>query len=130
MEKIVLFDGECNFCNKSVQFIIKRDPTYYFKFASLQSNIGKKLLREYDIPSHIDSIVLIDNNRAYLESSAALRICKYLQGLWKIFYIFIIIPPPLRNFFYKTLAKLRYKWVSKENNCLLPTQEDKKRFLT
>lgn len=130
MEKILLFDGECNFCNKSVQFIIKRDPEFHFKFASLQSDVGEQLLRKYNIPSSVDSIVLIANNRSYLQSSAALHICKYLRGFWKLFTILIIIPSPLRNFFYSIIAKYRYKWAGRANDCILPTREDKKRFLT
>ncbi|HZW68252.1 MAG TPA: DCC1-like thiol-disulfide oxidoreductase family protein [Pseudogracilibacillus sp.] len=129
MEKIVLFDGECNFCNKSVQFIIKRDPEFLFKFASLQSDFGMQLLKKYDLPTQLDSIVFIDNNRAYLQSSAALGICKYLRGFWKIFSILLFIPSPLRNFFYKIIAKFRYRLAGRVSHCNLPRQEDKKRFL-
>ena len=84
MEKVILFDGECNFCDQSVQFIIKRDPIGYFKFASLQSDIGKELLNKYNAPKDIDSFVLIEDNNCYFKSSAALRVCKNLKGGWKI----------------------------------------------
>lgn len=77
MNKIILFDGECNFCDQSVQFIIKRDPAGYYKFASLQSDIGQKILKEYSVPDDISSFILIDNNRYYSKSSAALRVCKH-----------------------------------------------------
>lgn len=130
MRKIVLFDGECNFCNQSVQFIIKRDPNARVGFASLQSDIGSKLLNKYNVQIDIDAIVLIDNNRAYVKSSAALRICKNLRGLWKLFYICLIIPKPIRDYVYHIIANNRYKWFGVANSCALPTPEESKRFLT
>lgn len=128
MEKIILFDGECNFCDRSVQFIIKRDPKGIFKFASLQSEIGKEICKKYNVPN-IDSLVLIDNNNYYLKSSAALKICRQLKGLWKLLYIFFIIPKPIRDFAYETFAKNRYKWFGKKDSCMIPSPEDRKRFL-
>ncbi|HLR71457.1 MAG TPA: thiol-disulfide oxidoreductase DCC family protein [Pseudogracilibacillus sp.] len=129
MNNIVLFDGDCNFCNKSVQFIIKRDPNGLFKFASLQSEIGEQLLKQYNVTTHIDSIVLIDKNRAYVKSSAALRICKHLRGIWKLFYSFLIIPKPLRDIGYNLIAKYRYKWFGINHQCKIPTDEERSRFL-
>lgn len=129
LNPIILFDGECNFCDKSVQFIIKRDPNGYFKFASLQSEIGEELLKKYQVPSSIDSIILIQNDQYYIKSSAALRICKYLKGPWKLFSTLIIVPRPIRNFFYGIIAKNRYKWFGKQESCMLPTPEQRKRFL-
>ncbi|MEN1969547.1 thiol-disulfide oxidoreductase DCC family protein [Lentibacillus sp. N15] len=129
MERIILFDGACNFCDKSVQFILKRDPNGRFKFASLQSDIGKDLLRKYDAPSDIDSMVLIEGNKCYFKSSAALRICKNLKGLWKLLYFLLAVPKPLRDVFYKIIAKNRYKWFGKKESCMLPSPEERKRFL-
>ncbi|MGE8207168.1 thiol-disulfide oxidoreductase DCC family protein [Heyndrickxia sp. NPDC080065] len=129
MAGIILFDGVCNFCNSSVQFIIKRDPAGCFKFASLQSEIGKKLLREHGIHDEIDSFVLIEDNTYYIKSSAALRMCKNLQGLWRLLYLFLIIPPPIRDFFYDLIAKNRYKWFGIRESCMLPTKEERDRFL-
>ena len=129
MERIILFDGECNFCDHSVQFIIKRDPQGLFKFASLQSDVGKELLTKYNAPSNLDSIVLIENNKCYFESSAALRICRNLKGLWKVFSFLLIVPRSVRNFFYKIIAKNRYKWFGKKESCMLPSPEQRKRFL-
>lgn len=129
MKSIILFDGECNFCDKSVQFILKRDPNGYFHFASLQSDIGKQLLKEFNVPNNINSLVLIENNQYYIKSSAALRICKKLKGVWKIFYVFVIVPKPLRDYFYSIVAKNRYKWFGKKNECMLPSPEVRKRFL-
>lgn len=130
MEKLILFDGDCNFCDRSVQFIIARDPKGHFKFASLQSNISKNRLRNFDIPKDLDTMVLIEDNKCYIKSTAALRICKQLKGLWKLFYIFVIIPRPIRDVFYEFIAKNRYKWFGRKKSCELPSPEVRKRFLT
>lgn len=129
MKRIILFDGECNFCDKSVQFIIKRDPEAIFSFTSQQGEAGQQMIKKYHAPSSIDSIILIENDTYYLKSSAALRICRHLQGAWKLLFIFILVPYPIRDFFYNILAKNRYKWFGKKDQCTLPTPEVRKRFL-
>ncbi|MED4228963.1 thiol-disulfide oxidoreductase DCC family protein [Neobacillus cucumis] len=129
MERIILFDGECNFCDYSVQFIIKRDPNGLFKFASLQSDIGKELLHKYNTSSNIDSLVLIEDKNCYFKSSAALRVCKNLKGAWKLPYFLLLIPKPLRDFCYGIIAKNRYKWFGTKESCMLPSPEDRNRFL-
>ncbi len=130
MKRIILFDGECNFCNASVQFIIKRDPKYIFQFASLQSDIGKSLLNQYNAPENIDSFVLMDGERCYFQSTAALRVCKYLKGAYKLLYFLVIIPKPIRNLVYRFIAKNRYKWFGKNESCMIPSPDDRKRFLS
>jgi len=130
LKKIVLFDGECNFCNTSVQFIIKRDPNKEFQFASLQSDIGQSLLTQFEAPKNIDSLVLIDGDRCYLQSTAALRICKYLKGSYKLLYFFTIIPRPIRNAVYRFIAKNRYKLFGKTESCMIPSAEDRNRFIS
>lgn len=129
MKRIVLFDGECNFCDASVQFIIKHDPKGLFQFASLQSEVGEKLLKEYRVPKNTDSIVLIEEDMYYTDSTAALKIAKNLSGLWKLFYAFIVFPKPIRTSVYRWVAKNRYKWFGKKQYCTLPTMEQRKRFL-
>ncbi|HEY4551784.1 MAG TPA: thiol-disulfide oxidoreductase DCC family protein [Bacillaceae bacterium] len=129
MDRIVFFDGECNFCDKSVQFIIKRDPKGYFKFAPLQSETGQSLLKPCSIPESMDSFILMEDHTCYFKSTAALKICKNLRGLWKLFYILMIIPVPIRDYFYGILAKNRYKWFGKKESCMLPTPEQRERFL-
>ena len=129
MDKIIFFDGECNVCDKSVQFIIKRDPKGYFKFASIQSDIGKKLLKQFNVPTNINSFIFIDNEKCYYKSSAALRISKNLNGLWKLLYFLLVVPRPIRDFFYGILANNRYKWFGKKDICILPSPEIRKRFL-
>ena len=108
MEKIILFDGDCSFCNRSFQFIIKRDLTGKFYFASLQSCIGLQLQQEYNIPSDENSLIVIDQDKFYSKSTAALQICKQLKLPWKMFYVSIIIPKPARDIFYNIIAKHRY----------------------
>lgn len=129
MDGIVLFDGECNFCDQSVQFIIKRDPQGYFSFASLQSEVGQDLLEKYEIPADTDSFVLIEDGRAYTKSSAALRVCKHLKGAWKAFRLFVIVPKSMRDAAYEIFAKNRYKWFGKKDSCMLPSKDIRKRFL-
>ena len=131
MGGIILFDGVCNFCNGSVNFIIERDKKSYFKFAPLQSEIGQKLLDEYKIDkTQTDSVVLIENGEAFVRTTAALRIARKLSGAWKLFYAFIIVPSFIRDVFYKLFAKYRYKMFGKTEACMMPTPELRARFLT
>ncbi|MBS4193511.1 thiol-disulfide oxidoreductase DCC family protein [Lederbergia citri] len=130
MGAIILFDGVCNFCNSSVQFIIKRDPNGYFHYASLQSEFGQSLLNKYKVPSNVNSLVLIEKNAAYFKTTAALRICKKLNSPLKWLYSFIVVPAPVRNVFYNIFAKYRYKWFGKNESCMLPPPEIRKRFLS
>src|SRR5437773_787657 len=131
MGAIILFDGVCNLCNGSVNFTIDRDKEKYFKFASIQSEAGRKLLREFNLdPDKLYSLILIKNGNFYDRSTAALKIAKHLDGLWKIFYILIIIPKFMRDFFYNLIANRRYKWFGKRETCRVPTPELKERFLS
>jgi predicted DCC family thiol-disulfide oxidoreductase YuxK len=129
MSAIILFDGVCNFCNGSVQFIIKRDPTGYYTFASLQGEVGKKLLEEHQLGEYFDSFVLVENNKCFFGSEAAFRICRHLKGAWKFISVFTIVPKPIRDFFYHMISKNRYKWFGKRESCMIPTKEIRKRFL-
>lgn len=130
MAKIILFDGDCNFCNHAVNFIIKRDLLGKFQFSSQQSPFGRKLKKEYDIPVEEDSLILIEKNKSYTKSTAALRISKSLDGLWKLLYVFIIVPRPIRNWVYMAFAKNRYKWFGKRMSCQIHPPHVQKRFLT
>lgn len=130
MKHIILFDGECNFCNWNVQFIIKRDPKAIFQFASLQSEIGLQLIEQYHIPNHRDSLILIEKDQYYVKSTAALRICKKLHLFWRFLSIFMIIPKKVRDFGYDIIAKNRYKLFGKSDRCMIPSPEMRKRFLS
>ncbi|MFN2744061.1 MULTISPECIES: thiol-disulfide oxidoreductase DCC family protein [Bacillus] len=130
-DRIVLFDGICNFCDGAVQFIIKHDPKGLFSFASLQSDIGGELLKNHQLPTdHFDSFILIDNGRIYQKSAAALRVLKNLSGPWKAAAVFLIVPRPLRDAVYSLIAKNRYKWFGQKNECTIPGPEIRKRFLS
>lgn len=129
MSAIVLFDGVCNFCNDSVNFIIRRDTANQFKFAPLQSETGRELRRKHGIGEDIDSIILVEDGRAYTHSTAALRIARRLGGLMSLAYGFTVVPVPIRDFFYKTFAKYRYRLFGKKDVCMVPTPEVRKRFL-
>ncbi|AIF42193.1 thiol-disulfide oxidoreductase DCC family protein [Virgibacillus sp. SK37] len=129
MSKIILFDGDCNFCDQSVQFIMKRDPKQKFKFASLQSEAGIRLVKECKIPEDVDSLVYISDSNWYIQSSAALRISKHLKGIWKLGVLFLVMPKTWRDAVYQVIARNRYTWFGKKESCRLPTQEDRGRFL-
>ncbi|MFJ5624073.1 thiol-disulfide oxidoreductase DCC family protein [Peribacillus loiseleuriae] len=129
MKGIVLFDGECHFCDKSVLFIIKRDPKAYYNFASLQSELGQGLLKKYNLKTNMESFVLIEHNKAYEKSTAALRVTKNLSWGWKFLYPLILVPIPLRNWAYEIIAKNRYKWFGKKDQCVIPSPEVRERFL-
>ncbi len=127
---IVLFDGVCNLCNSSVQFLIRNDKKKQLRFASLQSDFGQEVLRKFNLPqTDFNSFVLLEGEKVYLRSSAALRIAYYLGGFWTIFQIFWIIPPFIRNAIYNFIAKNRYKWFGKKTECMMPSPELRERFL-
>jgi predicted DCC family thiol-disulfide oxidoreductase YuxK len=129
-QPVVLFDGVCNLCNSAVQFIIKRDKKNIFRFASLQSPIGQKLLEQYHLPTNeLNSFILVENNKVYDRSTGALRVVKRLKGLWPLLYILIIIPKFLRDPVYNWVGRNRYKWFGKKDECMIPTPELKARFL-
>ena len=129
-QAVILFDGVCNLCNGSVNFIIDRDKQQYFKFASLQSDEAAQLLAAHALPANsLDSIVLVEGGRLYLRSTAALRVARRLSGGWPLFYVFMVIPPFIRNAVYNLIARNRYKWFGKAAACRIPTPELKSRFL-
>ena len=128
--KILLFDGVCNLCNGSVLFVIKRDKKKQIRYAAIQSKQGKMLMEKYGIEeAYLGSLIFIDEGKVYLRSTGALRLCKYLKGLWPMLYLLIIIPPFIRNFFYDTISKYRYKLFGKYETCMVPTNELKSLFL-
>jgi len=129
-KSIILFDGICNLCNSSVNFIIKNDAKEHFLFASLQSDAAKEILLH--LPSNnlnLNSIVLIENGNFYEKSTAALRISKHLNGGYKALYAFIIVPKLIRDWVYNLIAKNRYKWFGKKEHCMIPTEELQYRFI-
>ncbi|MGC4234334.1 MAG: thiol-disulfide oxidoreductase DCC family protein [Niabella sp.] len=127
---IILFDGVCNLCNGAVQFVLKRDKGAIFKFASLQSDAGKKLLEAHGLPEdHLKSFVYICNDRAYTRSDAALKVAAQLSYPTKFLSWFIIVPKFIRDFVYDLIARNRYRMFGKKETCMLPAPELKQRFL-
>jgi predicted DCC family thiol-disulfide oxidoreductase YuxK len=129
-DKIILFDDVCNLCHCWVKFVIHSDRNKVLRFASLQSETGQALLKQYQIPADkLRSVVFLDNGKVYTHSSAALRICKYLKGVYRLFYVLRIIPKPLRDALYHLIARNRYAWFGKSTTCLLPTTDIQDRFI-
>jgi predicted DCC family thiol-disulfide oxidoreductase YuxK len=127
---ILLFDGYCNLCQSSVKFVLKHEKKPELYFTSLQSETGVQLLKHYSIdPNKTDSFVLIESNKVFVKSSAALRVLKYLKGLYPLGFGFIIVPQFIRNSLYNFIAKNRYKWFGKTDSCMLPDKDLLKRFL-
>lgn len=127
---IVLFDGVCNLCNSSVNFIIDNDKHNRFRFASLQSEAGQRLLQKFLLEEReFDSIVLVCNDNYYIKSDAVLRIVREFSGLWRVLYCFKILPGSFRNYLYDIIAGNRYKWFGKKDSCRIPTPELKEKFL-
>jgi len=127
---LILFDGVCNFCNSSVNFIINRDPKNEFKFSPLQSEYSKSVGKKFKIDTESSqTIILFKGERYYTKSRAALEITRSLSGLWPIFYLFIIVPPFIRDFCYDLIAKNRYTWFGKKDQCMVPTEKIKDRFI-
>lgn len=127
---VVLFDGHCNLCCGWVDFVIKYDEKERFRFAPLQAESGRKIKSNFRVPEeYADSIVLIHNKESYYKSSAALRIFRLLGGIWKMLYMFVIIPPFIRNWVYDFIARHRYKWFGKRDTCRVPTEDERELFL-
>lgn len=130
INRIVFFDGVCNLCNASVNFIIDRDPHSKFKFAALQSDIAKEMLPDFKIdPNELESFVFYEDNKVYRRSRAALEIARRMRGGWPLFYAFVVIPGFVRDAIYNFVARNRYKWFGRQDSCRMPTPELSSRFL-
>ena len=129
-KNIVVFDGLCNFCQWYVNFIIKRDPTKTFTFASAQSPSGQYIIRKFNVPEvGKDTFLLVKNNKCFFRTNATLEITKNLSGLWCLLYMFKIIPGPIRDYCYNVFGRNRYNWFGIKNSCTVPTQDIRDRFL-
>ena len=124
-----MFDGECGFCNKSIQFFLKKEKNKKMHFAPLQSEVGKQLRTYFEISDKIDSVILIKDHSAYIKSCAALRLTPFMKGAWPIMMGFVIIPPFIRNFFYDVIAKNRMKLFGRVQSCELLPKDGRVRFL-
>jgi len=127
---VVLFDGVCNLCNGSVNWLIDHDTKNQFQFASLQSDYGKKVVAQFNLKGdYLDTVLLLQDDQVYMRSEAVLRICKKLGGGYSLLYGFVIVPAFIRDFFYNIVARNRYRWFGKQDACRIPTPELKAKFL-
>jgi predicted DCC family thiol-disulfide oxidoreductase YuxK len=132
---VLLYDGVCGFCNKSVQVILDRDRRGEMRFAALQSDYGKGVLSRHPELENVDSLVYVQrqpgtgDERVFIRSDAALRVASYLGGAWKLLLVFRVIPRPVRDFFYDLFARYRYKLFGKHDSCMLPSPDVRSRFL-
>lgn len=129
-KKVILFDGVCNFCNFWVNYIIDHDEKDLFRFASLQSEFGQSILSKLNLSTNdFDTFVLIESQKYFIRSTAALKVVKDISGWLKILYPFIILPKIIRDFLYSVIAKNRYKIFGKSETCRVPTEEEKIKFI-
>ncbi len=127
---ILLFDGHCNLCNAWVKLIVNRDTAKTIRFATLQSSAGRRLLEKHKIDvNYTDSLVLFEEGRFSVSSNAALRTLSYLDGWQKHLVFLSVVPRSLRDLVYRFIAKNRYKWFGRREQCMVPTAELSKRFL-
>jgi predicted DCC family thiol-disulfide oxidoreductase YuxK len=127
---VIYFDGVCNLCTGSVQFVLKRDKKKIFRFASLQGEGGRKLLKDYQLPAlNYKTFIVEEGGKIFTRSTAALRVFKHLGGAWSLLYIFIIIPAFIRDAVYNFVSNNRYSWFGKTDECWLPKAEWKNRFI-
>lgn len=130
-KQLILFDGVCNLCDASVQYIIKHDRQDSFRYTALQSEVGQKIREQFHINAEkTDSILLYSEEKGiYYKSTAALKIASKLGFPRNLLSVFLIIPPFIRNWVYDFIAKNRYKWYGKKDDCMIPTPELKSKFL-
>ena len=129
-KKVILFDGICNLCSSSVQFIIRHDKKDQFLFGSLQGAAGQAYLKKFSLPANeFNSFMLVEDEKLYTRSAAALRVLKHLGRGWQLLYGLMIVPPFIRDGIYNLLARNRYKWFGKKEACWLPTPALKAKFL-
>jgi predicted DCC family thiol-disulfide oxidoreductase YuxK len=128
-QPILLFDGECGFCNKAVQFLLKREKNASMHFVPIKSQLGKEILEYFEVDREIDSMILIRDYKAYIRSCAALRLTWYMKGLWPLLSVFLVIPPFMRHPVYNLIAKNRMRFFGKVESCALIPAEQRARVL-
>ncbi len=131
-EHVLLYDGVCNMCDSTVQFVLNRDKNKKIYYAGLQSSVAQKLLKEHGVqinPEELSTIFYISKGKLFTKSTAILKVCRELKGLWPVMTTFLIVPKFIRDGVYSFIAKNRYKWFGKKEYCVLPTIDEKKLFL-
>lgn len=128
--RIVFFDGVCNLCNGTVDFLVSRDRKHQLRYASLQSEIGQRMLTVFGLPTtEFGSFIFLDQGRLHMRSAGAIRVAMRLGGLWTLMGVFLVVPPVLRDAVYDWVARNRYRWFGKRDTCRLPTPEERILFL-
>ncbi|GJL60416.1 MAG: hypothetical protein NPIRA03_32730 [Nitrospirales bacterium] len=129
-EKVIVFDGVCNFCNAFVNFVLERDSRGLFKFGTLQSQPAQDILTQLHLSTQdYETFLLLEHGRVFTKSTAALKIFRNLSGAWPCLYAFSIVPRPLRDMVYSFIARHRYQWMGKSDTCRVPTQNERARFI-
>ncbi len=129
-ERVIVFDGVCNVCNASVNFVMARDPDRKFRFGTLQSEAAQQILKELEVSTEdFETFLLLEGDRVFTKSTAALRVVRQLGSLWPLLYALMIIPRPIRDAFYDAIARNRYHWMGKSETCRVPTPTDRERFV-
>lgn len=129
-QRVIVFDGVCNFCNAFVNFVLDHDPQGKFKFGTLQSQPAQLILTQMDLPTEdYETFLLLESGTIFTKSTAALRILRALPGYWSWLYAFIIIPRPVRDFVYSVIARYRYRWMGKSETCRVPSPQERARFI-
>lgn len=129
--RVIVFDGVCNFCHAFVNFVLKQDPHGDFKFGTLQSSPAQEILKHYQLPvSAYETFLFIEEGMLFTKSTAALRILKQLGIPWSIFWVFVVIPRPIRDLIYDCVARHRYQWMGKSKTCRVPSKEESGRFVS
>ncbi len=128
--KVVVFDGVCNLCNSTVNWIIDHDKKSVFQFASLQSPYGQAVVQKFNVTgAYMDTAILVEDEVAYYRSEAVLRILKHIGGIYGLVYVFILVPRFIRDGVYNFVSHNRYRWFGKQDSCRIPTPELKAKFL-
>ena len=129
-ERVIVFDGVCNWCNAWVNFAIDRDPHGRFKFGTLQSEQAQQILKDLQLSTEdFTTFLLLEQTRVFTKSTAALRVVRHLSGFWPLLYIGIVIPRPIRDGFYDYIARRRHKWMGKADTCRIPSPDQRERFV-
>ncbi len=128
--RVIVFDGVCNFCNASVNFVMARDPDRKFRFGTLQSEAAQQILKELEVSTEdFETFLLLEDDRVFTKSTAALRIARQLGSLWPLLYALMVIPRPIRDIAYDFMARHRYQWMGKTETCRVPTPAERERFV-
>jgi len=129
-ERVIVFDGICNFCNAFVNFVMGRDSRDLFKFGTLQSQPAQQILAQLHLSTQdYETFLLLENGKVFTKSTAALKILRCLDGCWPWLYVFIVIPRPLRDMVYSFIARHRYQWMGKSDTCRVPSPKEQAKFI-